>query len=229
MNYPATFELPTTDTTTGLLTAPYFRHLLRETLVPQAERSGDPLSLFHLDLDSFLGTNRDYGTECGDEILQAVGLTLRESCPETAVLCRYGFDDFVVALSDVRLDDAFTLAEEVRRRIAAQRYEHCSEVQLTCSIGLASYPAHGQYDVELMREADQALYMAKATGPNKVSLPPVDSRMITKTSHYTATQLERLARLAKTVGRNEASLLREALDDLLKKYNDRLETLPQGS
>jgi predicted signal transduction protein with EAL and GGDEF domain len=113
--------------------------------------------------------------------------------------------------------------------IAALRYQHCPDVQLTCSIGLASYPVHGQIDVELVREADQALYMAKAAGGNKVALPLADSRMITKTSHYTATQLERLAHLAKTVKRNEASLLREALDDLLKKYNDRLEALPRES
>jgi len=72
------------------------------------------------------------------------------------------------------------------------------------------------------RAADQALYLAKETGRNKVALPLADSRMITKTSHYTATQLERLAHLAKTVKRNEAALLREALDDLLKKYNDQL-------
>ncbi len=48
--------------------------------------------------------------------------------------------------------------------------------------------------------------------------------MVTKTSHYTDTQLKRLAQLAKTVKRNEASLLREGLDDLLKKYNDLLGT-----
>ena len=103
--------------------------------------------------------------------------------------------------------------------------QRCPEVSFTTSIGLASYPAHGRTDVELMREADQALYLAKATGRDKVALPLTDSRMITKTSHYTATQLERLASLARTVKRNEASLLREALDDLLKKYDDRMEAI----
>lgn len=229
MNYPATFELPTTDTLTGLLTAPYFRHLLRDELLPQAERSGDPLSLFLFDLDDFVGPMRTYGHACGEEILHSVAQTLRMTTPEEAVLSRYGGDEFAVALPDTRLDDAFTLAEEVRRGIAALRYQHCPDVHLTCSIGLASHPAHGQTDVELVREADQALYMAKATGRNKVSLPLADSRMITKTSHYTATQLERLAHLAKTLKRNEASLLREALDDLLKKHHDRLEALPRES
>jgi hypothetical protein len=53
--------------------------------------------------------------------------------------------------------------------------------------------------------------------------------MVTKTSHYTATQLQRLAGLAKEVKRNEASLLREALDDLLRKYTDRKEARPVDS
>jgi predicted DNA-binding protein len=52
--------------------------------------------------------------------------------------------------------------------------------------------------------------------------------MVTKTSHYTATQLERLAQLATTLKRNEASVLREALDDVLKKYNDRLGAPPKA-
>jgi diguanylate cyclase (GGDEF)-like protein len=229
MTYPATFELPTTDSTTGLVTAPYFRHLLSEELLPQAQKSEEPLSLFLLDIDSFLDINTQYGRDCGDSVVRAVADTLRAVCPETAVISRYGGDEYAVVLPDTRLDDAFTIAEEVRRAVAALRFDCASGVTLTCSMGLASYPTHGNRDVELMREADQALYLAKTTGRNKVSLPLSDSRMITKTSHYTATQLERLAQLARTVKRNEASLLREALDDLLKKYKDRFEAFNRAS
>jgi diguanylate cyclase (GGDEF)-like protein len=227
MVHPATFELPTADTLTDLLAAAYFRHLLREQVIPQAEASGEPLSVFVLDIDSFLAVNQGHGRQCGDELLGAVGRTLREALPETAILARYSGDEFSGALPGTRLDDAFTLLEEFRRRVAALQLPGCPEVRVTCSIGLAAYPANGKSDVELMREADQALYLAKATGRNKVALPLPDSRMVTKTSHYTATQLERLAQLAKTVKRNEATLLREALDDLLKKYNDRLGGPPQ--
>lgn len=222
MNYPATFEQPTTDRMTGLVNAPYFRHLLREELVPQARNSGDPLTLFLFDVDNFLGINSKFGMDGGDQVLVLIGRTLQEALPDTAVITRYGGDEFGGALPDVRLDDAFTLLEELRRRVAALRFEQFPEIALTCSIGLAAFPANGTNDVELIREADQALYTAKLTGRNKVALPLADSRMITKTSYYTSTQLERLAQLAKMVKRNEASLLREALDDVLKKYNDRL-------
>ncbi len=140
---------------------------------------------------------------------------------------RNGGDEFGVVLPETRLDDAFTLMEELRRHIAALTFPDWPDLHFTCSVGLAGFPTHGAGDVELVREADQALYLAKTTGRNKVALPITDSRMITKTSYYTATQLERLSQLAKTVKRNEATLLREALDDLIKKYTERLAAPPQ--
>ncbi len=225
MTYPTTFELPTTDGLTDLLTSAYFRHVLREQTIPRVEASGDPLTVFLFDIDDFLTVNETQGREAGDQVLVGIARTLREIAPEGAVLSRYSGDEFAGALPDVRLDDAFSLLEEFRRRVASLRFEGRPELRVVCSVGLAGFPANGGNDVELMRAADQALYIAKSTGRNKVSLPLTDSRMVTKTSHYTATQLERLSQLAKTLQRNEASVLREALDDVLKKYNDRLKAL----
>jgi len=226
--YPATFELPTTDSLTGLVTASYFRHLLRDELVPQGQTSGEPLAIGLFDIDDFLQVNTVHGRRRGDEALLSLVEVVRDALPETAVLARYGGDEFAMALPDTRLDDAFTLAEEFRRRAANRLGEEFADMQLTCSIGLAAFPDNGSNDVELLRAADQALYTAKSTGRNKVSLPLADSRMITKTSHYTATQLERLSNLAKNVKRNEASILREALDDVLKKHNDQLDAARRG-
>ncbi len=226
MSYPATFELPTTDSLTGLLTSAYFRHLLREQLLPQVQVSSGSLVVFLFDIDNFLGVNQAHGREAGDRVLAGVTRALSDMAPDGALLTRYGGDEFGGALPDSRLDDAFTLMEEFRRRVMALEFEGYPDVRITCSVGLAVFPTHGNTDVELMREADQALYVAKSTGRNKVSLPLTDSRMVTKTSHYTATQLERLAQLAKTLRRNEASVLREALDDVLKKYNDQLGARP---
>lgn len=226
MHYPATFELPTTDEGTGLVTGPYFRHLLREHLLPEAERSGDSLTVLVLDIDGFLQINETQGREAGDAVIAQVSRALRDQTPPTALVARLGGDEFAAALPDMRLDDAFTLAEGIRRAIGDLHFERWPGIRLSSSIGLASYPAHGRRDVELMREADEALYTAKSTGRNKVSLPLTDSRMVTKTSHYTATQLHRLAQLSREAGRNEASLLREALDDLFRKYTDRKEAMP---
>lgn len=221
--YPQTFELPTTDTLTGLLTPPYFRHLLREELLPHARASDEPVSLFFFDADNFHEMNTTYGHDAGDAVLRGIAATLRETLPETAIIVRHGGDEFGAALPDTWLDDAFTHCEELRRRIAALTFMEYPEAGIRCSIGLAAFPTHATTDHELVREADQALYHAKATGRDKVALPLADSRMITKTSHYTAMQLERLALLAKTLRRNEASVLREGLDDVLKKYRDQFE------
>lgn len=222
MRYPKTFALPTTDQLTGLVTATYLRYLLREKLLPEVQTRNAPLCLFLLDTDNFLDINTKHGHEFGDQVLIEIARTLQAAVPATAVVSRYGGDEFCVVLPAMRLDDAFTLAEELRRQIAALKFKKYPSVRLTVSIGLAAFPAHAKNDVELMHEADQALYLAKTTGRNKISIPLADSRMITKTSYYTAPQLERLAALAKKVNRNEAALLREALDDLLKKYDDQL-------
>lgn len=226
--YPATFELPTTDGLTGLLVAPYFRHLLREELLPRASESNEPLSLFLLDTDELLTVNSVHGRESGDRVLADVAGVLRAVMPQSAVLTRYGGDEFGGALPGTRLDGAFSLLEEIRRRVADLVFEGLPDLHMTCSVGLAAYPAHGEHEAVLVRAADEALYTAKASGRNKVALPLTDSRMVTKTSHFTSTQLERLAQLAKALGRNEASVLREALDDVLKKYNDRLGVPPEA-
>lgn len=224
MTFPQTFELATTDKLTSLFTPDYFRFLVREQVLPAMHERVEPLSMFVLDIDYFLALNTESGRECGDAVLVAVAQVLKRVLPEQALLSRYSGDEFAGALPELRIDDAFSLLEEVRRQVWAIQLECLGEIKLSCSIGLASYPGHGRDEVELVRQADEALYHAKTTGRNKIALPVTDSRMITKTSYYTTTQLERLAQLAKALKRNEASLLREALDDVIKKYNDRLKS-----
>ena len=228
MAQPPTFALPTEDQLTGLLTQPYFRHLLREQVIPHATSAGEPLTLALLDLDRFLALNQEHGPECGDTVLHGVAALLQGMLPEGTAISRYSGDEIAVILPGTRLDDAFTLFDAFRRRLAETVFHEgaCQGVQITTSIGLAAYPADGANDVELLRAVDHALYVAKQTGTNKVALPLQDSRMVTKTSHYTATQLERLRTLAKTVGKSDAILLREALDDLLKNYGDQLQQRP---
>ncbi|MCB0113664.1 MAG: diguanylate cyclase [Caldilineaceae bacterium] len=222
MTRPATFELATTDSLTGLLSADYFRYLLREQVFPEMRQRDESLSVFLLDLDNFQELNEQHGRECGDQALQAVSSILQEIAPDNALLVRYSGDEFGGAFPEMRIDDAFSLLEEVRRRVVALAVPCVEDVHLTCSIGLAGFPNHARDEVELVRHADEAVYAAKIGGRNKVALPMADSRMVTKTSYYTQTQLGRLSELAKSVKRNEATILREALDDVLKKYNDRL-------
>ena len=88
----------------------------------------------------------------------------------------------------------------------------------TFSTGLSAYPDDGSRAQEVIRKADGAMYRAKNTGRNEVCLA-IEEKMMTKTSHYTQEQLERLSKTAKAKGVGEAVILREALDDVLKKYD----------
>src|SRR5438094_2818879 len=203
MDQPIAVDNETSDQLTGFTNHRHFRFLLEGTVLPQAQQRGDPLTLALCDIDDFHEVNETYGHAFGDLLLKRVARLLLELLPDTALIARYGGDEFVAALPDTRLDEAFTLCEEFRRRVAALSVEEQPEVHVTSSIGLAAFPTHGNNDVDLLRAADQAMYVSKVSGRNKVSLPLSDSRMVTKTSYYTTMQLERLSQLARMVKRNE--------------------------
>jgi predicted signal transduction protein with EAL and GGDEF domain len=94
-----------------------------------------------------------------------------------------------------------------------------AKARATVSVGIAAYRDDGNNTVELGRKATGALFRTKAAGRNRVYLAR-EEKMATKTSHYTVEQLKRPAPLPKKTGTGEAVLLREALDDVLKKYDE---------
>lgn len=212
-----------TDTLTGLLNQHASQRTLEEAL-QKARRDGEPLSVFLLDIDRFNEINNDYGHRAGDEILMRLAHILERNFKEVGVVGRTGGDEFLVILPGQRADSAFILAEEVRRlvedgEIAATVGVHNYTLRYRISGGIATYPGDASERVDLLRKADEALYRSKRIGRNRISLP-ASAQMVTKTSHYTQIQLERLADLARKQDRTEAFLLREALDDLLRKYGD---------
>jgi predicted signal transduction protein with EAL and GGDEF domain len=122
-----------------------------------------------------------------------------------------------------RAETAFVLAEEVRKVIEdtplpIQAGEMRSQLPVRVSGGVAEFPSDGGDWRELIRKAGEALYRARQLGRNRICLP-ASSQMVTKTAHFTQTQLEKLAELGKHTNKSEAYLLREALDDLLRKYD----------
>jgi diguanylate cyclase (GGDEF)-like protein len=189
----------------------------------EAERERTSMAVINVDIDEFAAINHQYGRLSGDETLRAVAAALLKNFQGVGTVGRYAGDEFVVILRRARAETAFVLAEEVRKVIEdnplqVQVGEQKVFVGVRVSAGVAEYPADGSNWADLFRKADEALYRAKRLGRNRVCLP-ASAQMVTKTSHFTQVQLEKLTELAKKTGKSEASLLREALDDLLRKFD----------
>lgn len=131
-----------------------------------AERAGRPLSYLMLDLDQFKQVNDTFGHEGGDQALQRVAQAILQAIRKSDMAARYGGDEFAILLPDTDTYGAYVQAERIRR--AVQQIRLKPEHLLSVSVGTATFPAPGTTTKEeLMRQADQALYMAKTGGRNR--------------------------------------------------------------
>ena len=167
-----------------------------------------------LDLDGFGPINERDGHAAGNELLARCEAAIRSALPAEALVAHVRGDEFAVAIPDAAPETLLIALEGARRSVAADE-------PVTLSAGVAGRPQHGASSDELLSAADTALVRAKREGGNRVAMA-VDERMVLKTSYYAPAALHRLAKLARRTGRPEASLLREALDDLLGKHRDLL-------
>ena len=154
-----------TDSLTGLYNHRYFQESL-EREIKIADRHHNPVSLILLDLDYLKRINDTHGHRTGDEVLSIVSRVLKENVREIDICARYGGEEFVILLPQCSRDDAIKTAERLRAAIASTPVEKVG--QITASIGVASYPVTAQSKEELIDMADQAMYMAKAAGRNRV-------------------------------------------------------------
>lgn len=173
-----------------------------------------------IDFDGFKTINDRFGHAVGDELLRSHAQTISGSLPPESVVARFGGDEFVVALPNMTAEGALILLEEVRAYLAAHVVAAVG-APVAISVGVAARPPHGATLDELLRAADSAMYRAKAEGRNRVAIF-VDEKMVMKSNYYDRAALARLAKLSDHLGRTEASLLREALDDLFGKFKDEL-------
>lgn len=162
-------KLSITDGLTELFNHRHVHELLHEEF-ERSKRSGDPIAVAMLDLDKFKAVNDTYGHPTGDVILYETSGILRETAREIDMIGRYGGEEFIAILPGTTEEAATHFAERVRQRVEEHVY-HDGEtvVRMTVSSGVASFPGADLDSPEaLLRRADEALYVAKESGRNRV-------------------------------------------------------------
>ncbi|MDF2182384.1 transporter substrate-binding domain-containing protein [Neptuniibacter sp. CAU 1671] len=132
--------------------------------------SADPLAVLFIDLDDFKRINDTLGHETGDQILMQAGQRLGETVRDRDIVGRLGGDEFVILLFGLlQADDAGRVAEKLHHLFSEPFCIGGRELVVTCSIGIALYPADGRDSSELLRNADTAMYHSKKLGRNTYS------------------------------------------------------------
>ena len=167
-------EISARDTLTGLYNRWYVMEKV-ESEMNRSLRSGSPVSVLMLDIDHFKNINDSFGHTAGDSVLRTFGQVLRDSCRVYDVPGRYGGEEFCIVLPDTRVDNTTVVAERIRERLAASRFEVGEqEISVTASIGIAGLDSVTGDDLvtssALIDRADRALYSAKNRGRNRVEL-----------------------------------------------------------
>ncbi len=156
------------DPLTGLFNRRYLDATMERELA-RCQRESQPLSLLVMDIDHFKRINDEHGHPAGDEVLRQVAQLLAGRARSSDVVCRYGGEEYVVLLPNMTAHTALVRAEEYRSQLQAMGISFEDKtLRTTLSIGMASFPKHGNTVHELIRLADAALYQAKQTGRNRV-------------------------------------------------------------
>jgi diguanylate cyclase (GGDEF)-like protein len=158
------------------------RVLLRERLNEALARveHGERLAVLCLDLDQFKNVNDSLGHPTGDALLQAVAARLRSCAQDSDTICRVGGDEFFIVQTNIGdATDAARLARQIADAIRAPYDIHGHSVMIDASIGITLAPADGTDANELLKNADMALYGAKANGRGVYRFfePTMDARM----------------------------------------------------
>jgi len=161
-----------TDPLTGLYNRRYFHQISRK-FVEKAITDQTPISVFLFDIDHFKHYNDSNGHEEGDKLLMELSELVQEYTRKTSVVARYGGEEFIVLLPGISAADAFKYAERLREAIASHPFPHRESQPfefLSISGGIATFPEHERSIQGVIRLADEALYKAKDSGRNRVTV-----------------------------------------------------------
>lgn len=146
-----------------------------ESEFKRSAREKRPISVIMIDIDHFKLYNDAYGHAAGDECLKIAAQAIKNTLKRPADFCaRYGGEEFVILLPDTALDAACLLAENIRSNVETMKLPHKESPPLyvvTISLGIAATAGSSTATYEtVLRQSDQALYMAKQNGRNRVEI-----------------------------------------------------------
>jgi diguanylate cyclase (GGDEF)-like protein len=141
-------------------------------MINAAEREAAALSVFIFDIDYFKKYNDTNGHLAGDEILKSVSQVLRDNLRPGDVACRYGGEEFIVAMPGARGPEGCAAAERIRAAIESTKFPRCESQpggRITISGGVAQFPVDGTSGNDLILHADQALLQKPPAGTERCS------------------------------------------------------------
>lgn len=173
------------EATTDRLTGVASRQALIAALFNEVERANRyrrPFSVAFIDIDHFKAVNDTYGHAAGDIVLRGVAEAIRTNLRASDLVGRYGGEEFMVLLAETDVEKAAELSEKLRQLVGRQRFavEGNRELGVTISIGIAGGPGERLRTDTLARDADAAMYSAKALGRNQTYIfqePDDDARV----------------------------------------------------
>jgi diguanylate cyclase (GGDEF)-like protein len=159
-------ELIHVDQLTGVFSRYYFS-IHYESHVAYANRYNTDVALLLLDVDFFKKYNDHYGHVAGDSCLRQIASAIKSCVARPPdIVCRYGGEEFVVVLPGTDLDGGKTVAERIVETVKAEAIAHAKSEfnNITVSVGVSSFKATKNSNIDLIESADRALYNAKANG-----------------------------------------------------------------
>jgi len=156
------------------LTNVFNRRYMEETLereLARAAREVYPLCIVMMDIDHFKDVNDTYGHEAGDTVLKKLADLVTQQSRQGDFVCRYGGEEFVLVMPNINIEVATERANSLLWKISSLFVSFGRfNLNVTVSMGISWFPAHGKTKEELLRAADKALYAAKHAGRNRVHL-----------------------------------------------------------
>ena len=186
------------DDLTTLYNRRYFRQQIQEKL-REAEKSDIPLSIVFIDLDHFKNVNDTYGHTRGDAVLKGFALFLKNQLRQDDTVFRYGGDEFICVLPNTNYKQAMGISQRIIERCRRMEF---SQIRLTVSIGIASFPKDATDWKALVEVADKNMYSAKRSGRDRIGFFDKERRELiipTKEIVGRGAELEKIKEISKSI------------------------------